>query len=690
MMARRRSGIKVYRAEAGKTKRDRESLSLFALQSAALIILMVFWWNAFLSVFRLPFDVRRLYAGTAGAVLLLGVLNRYRGAAAAAAGMIPAALLLWMGRDVAVQLYEWILQNQDALFSGQPAGSRSFSGIAVLVSVPFLELLLWIQRTGRGKVLAGLFICAPFIAAACAGWFQESVPSWLLVFGAVLYFASSVPGAGRVKKGIFIWGNAALAVIACAAAALISYRAGLVLDAGRAAEDSFYYQMRDTITEEVIGGIEDALADLTGTEQNTEAPVSAENDTDPLLPEEPEAWDQEEETEEPYREEEAEAPYREETTFEQSHGEDYGTTDLGRIAGFDPATGEILTLVLEEKPQSTVYYAESYGIRYSDDTWNMRATWFFDEDPERNMEECTAWPEELADTLAELCEGRDRGSVDEAGRMISRELQSRAVYDTSPGAPPEGEEFLHYFLFENHKGFCVHFATAATLMYRYCGYAARYAEGYAVPASAFQETSSGQYEAKITGDMGHAWCQVYREETGEWTDMEHTPPAPENVSGQPPAASDVYEKTVADSLIYDVLPVLGAVCLAAGLCAAVFFGQAALRSARREQKFRKKKGGEGIREMYAAVIKTAKFQGEKIREPLCEDAARRLFELYPGPGEESWEWLYDCVMKSLFYNLDDEKGDWAKARDIYAGFRKAALGQMSRGQRWRYRYVRCL
>ena len=150
MMARRRSGIKVYRAEAGKTKRDRESLSLFALQSAALIILMVFWWNAFLSVFRLPFDVRRLYAGTASVVLLLGVLNRYRGAAAAAAGMIPAALLLWMGRDVAVQLYEWILQKQDALFSGQPAGSRSFSGIAVLVSVPLLELLLWIQRTGRG------------------------------------------------------------------------------------------------------------------------------------------------------------------------------------------------------------------------------------------------------------------------------------------------------------------------------------------------------------------------------------------------------------------------------------------------------------------------------------------------------------------------------------------------------------
>jgi len=99
MMARRRSGIKVYRAEAGKTKRDRESLSLFALQSAALIILMVFWWNAFLSVFRLPFDVRRLYAGTAGAVLLLGVLNRYRGAAALAAESINISDMTNKSRD---------------------------------------------------------------------------------------------------------------------------------------------------------------------------------------------------------------------------------------------------------------------------------------------------------------------------------------------------------------------------------------------------------------------------------------------------------------------------------------------------------------------------------------------------------------------------------------------------------------
>ena len=95
---------------------------------------------------------------------------------------------------------------------------------------------------------------------------------------------------------------------------------------------------------------------------------------------------------------------------------------------------------------------------------------------------------------------------------------------------------------ENHKGFCVHFATAATLMYRYCGYTARYVEGYVVPASAFHENEVGQYEAQITGEMGHAWCQVYDEETGEWTDMEHTPPAPENVTGQPPAATAVPEE----------------------------------------------------------------------------------------------------------------------------------------------------
>ena len=701
MMGRRRSGIKVY-AGSDVRKRDRGSLSLFVLQSVVLSILLALWWNAFLSVFRLPFDTVWLYGITAVVVILLGALNRRFGAAAVIAGIAAAAVLLWYSRDTVIQLYVWTVENYETLFSVQTAGDWMFSYVAVLVSVPVLELLLWVQHTGKGKGLAGVIICAPFIAAACAGWFQTELPSWFLILGAAAYFASAAPGAGRTGKGLFMWRNAVIAVAACAVLAVLSWRAGLFLDTGRETEDSFYFQMRGTLTTEVVGGIQDLLTEISGTDPEETEPdqtdeVPDDADSDNLLADESrqsEVQQEDSDLNDPFQVDSRQGNTGGSEAFNRPFSEAQGVTDLGSISSFVPSTEGLSTLVLDEKPESTVYFPESWGTGYSGNVWRMTEAWHSEnspqDDPAEMRAECTAYPAELRDTLEVLCSDWADGTIEEVSNGISRELHQRAVYDTTPGAPPAGEEFLHYFLFENHKGFCVHFATAATLMYRYCGYTARYAEGYAVPASAFHETEDGQYEAQITGEMGHAWCQVYDEETGGWTDMEHTPSAPEDVTGQPPAASADYEKTVRERVVYDILPVLLPVCITAGLCVIAFLGQAAVRTVRREQQFRKKKGGEGIREMYAAVIKTAKFQGEVIKEPLNEELAERLYELYPELGEKEWKWMYACVMRSMFYHLDNEKHDWAKVRELYVRFRKAALRQMSRGQRWRYRYVYCL
>lgn len=698
MMGKRRAGIKVYRTEADGRKRDRGSLSLFVLQSAALSILIALWWNAFLSVFRLPLDRVWLYGVTAASVILLGAAGRRFGAAGMIAGIAAAGVLLWYSRDTLMRLCEWIVQNQEVMFSEQAAGQRAYSYVAVLVSIPVLEILMLIQRTGRGRALAGLIICAPFLAAACAGWFQTVLPSWLLILGAVLYFASSAAGAGRTGSGLFFWRNAVLAVAACTVLAVLSYRAGTLLDTGREAEGSLYYQARGMLTAGIVDRIQDLTVKMTGEEQDISESDEAAGETNAPDPDEMLSEDTGMETagedlipdtsgvdELPVSGGDGEAGL-----FENPSAAPSGTTDLGQIGRFEPSSYGVSVLVLEEKPESTVYFAESFGIGYSDDTWEMRGAWASVDDPEAEAKECVSYPGELEDTLSVLCSGLAGEGADEVSRGISRELQQRAVYDTEPGAPPAGEEFLHYFLFENHKGFCVHFATAATLMYRYCGYTARYAEGYAIPASAFHEKEDGQYEAQITGNMGHAWCQVYDERTGEWTDMEHTPSAPEDMTGRPPAASADYRKSVGERVVTEVLPVLGMVCLAAGVCAGIFFAQAAVRSARREQRFRRKKDGAGIRAMYEAVIKTARFQGEKISDPLDGRMAERLYELYPELGEEEWRWMYSRVMQSLFYHLDDETRDWEMARRLYARFRKAALGQMSRGKRWRYRYVRCL
>lgn len=694
-MRSRRSGIKIYRAEPERRKRSRGSLSFFILQSAAVCIVAALWWNALLSVFRLPVDMVRLYIGTASVVFLSGAANRRFGAGAVLIGIAAAAALLWYSRDTAVRLYEWIFQNYETIFTVQPEGEWAFSYVAVLLSVPVLEVLLYVQRTGKGRVFAGLILCEPFIAAACAGWFQTKLPSWLLILGTVLYFSTTAPGGERSGKGIFMWRNAVLTVAGCSVLALLSFQAGKLLDTGRETDNSFYFRMRGTITTKVVGGIEDLVTAVTGeerpeelnenTEEQTRTEDAAQDDTVP------EDDLQEGEAQNDMADQETvlpDSPLSGENSgngiFESPHSyADSGIVDLGSIAYFEPSTGELPVVGVYEKPGSTVYIPESWGTTYSDNSWIMT-----DEAPTGDV--CTAYPQEIRDTLSALCSDWAGGSIEEVSLGISRELAERAVYDTSPGATPAGEDFVEYFLLENRKGFCVHFATAATLMYRYCGYTARYTEGYAIPPSAFYETSPGQYQAQLTGEMGHAWCQVYDEQTGEWQDMEHTPPAPADVSGAPPAASSDYEETIRERMVYDILPVLLPVCLAAGICILMFFGQAALRTARREQRFRKKKGGKGIREMYASVIKTAEFQGIEVKEPMAEDMAEQLYTEYPTLEEEEWKWMYSCVMESMFYHSVNEKNDWKRMRILYTRFRKAALDRMSRGQRWRFRYVHCL
>ena len=67
------------------------------------------------------------------------------------------------------------------------------------------------------------------------------------------------------------------------------------------------------------------------------------------------------------------------------------------------------------------------------------------------------------------------------------------TYDLAPGKLPEGEDFVEYFLYENKKGYCTHFASAATVILRAMGVPARYAEGYVVKKSDADNAISTTY-----------------------------------------------------------------------------------------------------------------------------------------------------------------------------------------------------
>lgn len=99
-------------------------------------------------------------------------------------------------------------------------------------------------------------------------------------------------------------------------------------------------------------------------------------------------------------------------------------------------------------------------------------------------------------------------------------VQSSASYDLNPGRMPSSEtDFALWFLKDSETGYCVHFATAATVLLRAAGIPARYVEGYMV------ETLGGQTTI-VRDKTAHAWVEYYLEYIG-WVILDPTPAAEE-------------------------------------------------------------------------------------------------------------------------------------------------------------------
>ncbi len=79
-------------------------------------------------------------------------------------------------------------------------------------------------------------------------------------------------------------------------------------------------------------------------------------------------------------------------------------------------------------------------------------------------------------------------------------------------------------LYRQHKGFCVHFATAGTLLFRMYGIPARYVSGYAVAPQKLSSGPNGSYSCEIMDSQAHAWTEIYVGKGG-WIPVEMTPAA---------------------------------------------------------------------------------------------------------------------------------------------------------------------
>ena len=106
--------------------------------------------------------------------------------------------------------------------------------------------------------------------------------------------------------------------------------------------------------------------------------------------------------------------------------------------------------------------------------------------------------------------GARKGAADtlsEIRSAIRDYLDETLTYDEQAGGTDKKNDFLQSLLEDTRRGYSVHYATAATLLLRYCGVPARYVEGYYLP-------EGQQGTVTLTEASAHAWAELYLDGVG--------------------------------------------------------------------------------------------------------------------------------------------------------------------------------
>ena len=140
------------------------------------------------------------------------------------------------------------------------------------------------------------------------------------------------------------------------------------------------------------------------------------------------------------------------------------------------------------------------------------------------LREYIDYPAAAFSRMEALCQAEPLTDLNEITTYILVTLQNKATYTTTPGNTPYNKDVIDYFLFDNGKGYCVHFASAAALMYRMYGIPARYVTGYVASPSDFSpnEQYPGYFSAVLTDKSAHAWVEIFLKDYG-WVPVEVTP-----------------------------------------------------------------------------------------------------------------------------------------------------------------------
>ncbi len=148
------------------------------------------------------------------------------------------------------------------------------------------------------------------------------------------------------------------------------------------------------------------------------------------------------------------------------------------------------------------------GKQQAEETYRTFVEQWYVSVPKQTRAVLQSWLTELGETPPD---GADRLAV---AQWYADQLAACCQYDDQTPAV-HGNVFLEHFLRESRRGYCVHFATALTLLLRMEGIPARYVSGYLVETGSERTVFARDRNA-------HAWTEVYLERYG-WYPVEATP-----------------------------------------------------------------------------------------------------------------------------------------------------------------------
>lgn len=320
-------------------------------------------------------------------------------------------------------------------------------------------------------------------------------------------------------------------------------------------------------------------------------------------------------------------------------------------------------------------------------------------------------------------------------------FNSGYYYSRNPGEMPEDRDFAEGFLFEKRVGYCVHFATAATLIYQICGEPARYVEGYAISPDEFVRYQDGTYRAFVTDESAHAWCEVFDEEIG-WIVKEFTPALEEEDTENPDTVSNVGEQKENDvtdettetddeeveennpqsqeenvdndeendpqgglsddsdskksgnqgikgfwkRCLIGMALLLGTVIALALLLVL----QQRIRRAKRLQSFRQKKENRGVLSLYNTIYELCLFIGFKPEGGNEHERIRKAAKQILFLTEEEWETVYNCAERAAFSGKTISKEEQKELYGLYRKLRKEIFKTLDCKKRIYFLYIKAL